>query len=435
MTAKRPLPGELEPIERASQDELRALQLQRLQWSLKHAYDDVPHYRQAFDAKGVRPSDLKSLADLAKFPFTVKSDLRNTYPFGMFAVPRERVARIHASSGTTGKPTVVGYTLKDIDTWADLVARSIRAAGGRPGDMVHVAYGYGLFTGGLGAHYGAERAGCTVIPMSGGQTEKQVQLILDLKPNIIMVTPSYMQVLIEELNRQGIDPRSTSLEIGIFGAEPWTEAMRHEIETNAGIDAVDIYGLSEVMGPGVASECIETKDGPVIWEDHFYPEIIDPESGEVLPDGEEGELVFTTLTKEALPVIRYRTRDLTRLLPPTARAMRRMGKIVGRSDDMLIIRGVNLFPTQIEELVLKHGQLSGQYQLVVTREGNLDAVEVRCELLPAHAEADRAAVAVALRQRIKTLIGITTAVTVGLPDSLERTLVGKARRVIDQRRK
>ncbi|MEO8527249.1 MAG: phenylacetate--CoA ligase PaaK [Caldimonas sp.] len=435
MTAKRPVPGELEPIERASQDELRALQLQRLQWSLKHAYDKVPHYRQAFDAKGVHPSDLKSLADLARFPFTVKSDLRDSYPFGMFAVPREQVARIHASSGTTGKPTVVGYTLKDIDTWADLVARSIRAAGGRPGDMVHVAYGYGLFTGGLGAHYGAERAGCTVIPMSGGQTEKQVQLILDLKPNIIMVTPSYMQVLIEELVRQGIDPRSTGLEIGIFGAEPWTEAMRQEIEANAGIDAVDIYGLSEVMGPGVASECIETKDGPVIWEDHFYPEIIDPETGEVLPDGEEGELVFTTLTKEALPVVRYRTRDLTRLLPPTARAMRRMGKIVGRSDDMLIIRGVNLFPTQIEELVLKHGQLSGQYQLVVTREGNLDDVEVRCELLPAHAEADRAAVSAALRQRIKTLIGITTAVTVGLPDTLERTLVGKARRVIDQRRK
>lgn len=435
MTSKRPLPGELEPIERASQDELRALQLERLQWSLRHAYDNVAHYREAFDAKGVHPADLKSLADLAKFPFTVKADLRNHYPFGLFAVPRERVARLHASSGTTGKPTVVGYTLKDIDTWADLVARSIRAAGGRPGDMVHVAYGYGLFTGGLGAHYGAERAGCTVIPMSGGQTEKQVQLITDLRPNIIMVTPSYMQVLVEELVRQGIDPTSTGLEIGIFGAEPWTEAMRQEIEASAGIDAVDIYGLSEVMGPGVASECIETKDGPVIWEDHFYPEIIDPQTGEVLPDGEDGELVFTTLTKEALPVVRYRTRDLTRLLPPTARAMRRMGKIVGRSDDMLIIRGVNLFPTQIEELVLKHGQLSGQYQLVVTREGNLDDVEVRCELAPAHAEADRAAVGAALRQRIKTLIGISTAVSVGLPDSLERTLVGKARRVIDQRRK
>ena len=434
MTTKRPVPGELEPIERASQDELRALQLQRLQWSLKHAYENVPHYRQAFDAKGVRPADLKALADLAKFPFTVKSDLRNTYPFGMFAVPRERVARIHASSGTTGKPTVVGYTLKDIDTWADLVARSIRAAGGRPGDMVHIAYGYGLFTGGLGAHYGAERAGCTVIPMSGGQTEKQVQLITDLKPKIVMVTPSYMQVLIEELTRQGIDPRSTSLEVGIFGAEPWTEAMRREIETNAGIDAVDIYGLSEVMGPGVASECVETKDGPVVWEDHFYPEIIDPDTGEVLPDGEEGELVFTTLTKEAMPVVRYRTRDLTRLLPPTARAMRRMGKIVGRSDDMLIIRGVNLFPTQVEEIVLGHGQLSGQYQLVVTRDGNLDAVEVRCEMLPSHAAADRAAVAEWLRHRIKTMIGITTTVDVGVPYSLERTLVGKAKRVVDKRR-
>jgi phenylacetate-CoA ligase len=435
MTVKRPVPGELEPIERASADELRALQLQRLQWSVKHAYENVPHYRRAFDAKGLHPSDLKQLSDLARFPFTVKSDLRDNYPFGLFAVPKERVARIHASSGTTGKPTVVGYTLRDIDTWSDLVARSIRAAGGRPGDMIHVAYGYGLFTGGLGAHYGAERAGCTVIPMSGGQTEKQVQLICDLKPNIIMVTPSYMQVLIEELQRQGIDPKSTSLEVGIFGAEPWTEAMRTEIETNAGIDAVDIYGLSEVMGPGVASECIETKDGPVVWEDHFYPEIIDPETGAVLPDGEEGELVFTTLTKEALPVIRYRTRDLTRLLPPTARAMRRMGKIVGRSDDMLIIRGVNLFPTQVEELVLKHGQLSGQYQLVVTREGNLDEVRVRCEVLPAHAAVDRAALGAQLRERIKTMIGISTTVDVGLPDSLERTLVGKARRVVDQRKK
>jgi phenylacetate-CoA ligase len=433
MTVRQPSPGELEPIERASRDELRALQLERMQWSLKHAYDNVPHYRRAFDAKGVRPEDLRELADLAKFPFTVKSDLRDHYPFGLFAVPRERVARIHASSGTTGKPTVVGYTLADIDTWANLVARSIRAAGGRPGDMVHIAYGYGLFTGGLGAHYGAERAGCTVIPMSGGQTEKQVQLIMDLKPKIIMVTPSYMQVLIEELTRQGIDPRSTSLEVGIFGAEPWTEAMRKEIETNAAIDAVDIYGLSEVMGPGVASECVETKDGPVVWEDHFYPEIIDPDTGAVLADGEEGELVFTTLTKEALPVIRYRTRDLTRLLPPTARAMRRMGKIVGRSDDMLIIRGVNLFPTQVEEIVLGHGQLSGQYQLVVTREGSLDAVEVRCEMLPAHATGDRAAVAEWLRHRIKTMIGITTAVDVGLPDTLERTLVGKARRVIDRR--
>ncbi len=435
MTTKHPLPGELEPIERASLDELRALQLSRLRWSLGHAYENVAHYRRAFDAAGVRPDDLKSLADLARFPFTVKGDLRDNYPFGMLAVPRERLARVHASSGTTGKPTVVGYTLKDIDTWSDLVARSIRAAGGRPGDMVHVAYGYGLFTGGLGAHYGAERAGCTVIPMSGGQTEKQVQLILDLEPQIIMITPSYMQVLIEQLVRQGVDPASTSLEVGIFGAEPWTEAMRKEIETNAGIDAVDIYGLSEVMGPGVASECVETKDGPVVWEDHFYPEIVDPETGAVLADGEEGELVFTTLTKEALPVIRYRTRDLTRLLPPTARSMRRMGKIVGRSDDMLIIRGVNLFPTQVEEIVLGHGRLSGQYQLVVTREGNLDAVEVRCEMLPAHAGDDRAAIADWLRHRIKSMIGITTTVDVGLPDTLERTLVGKARRVVDQRKK
>jgi phenylacetate-CoA ligase len=434
MTVKTPQPGDLESIERASRDELQALQLERMKWSLQHAYDNVAHYRQAFESNGVHPRDLKSLADLAKFPFTTKKDLRDNYPFGLFAVPREKVMRIHASSGTTGKPTVVGYTAQDISTWADLVARSIRAAGGRPGDMVHIAYGYGLFTGGLGAHYGAERAGCTVIPMSGGQTEKQVQLICDFKPQIIMVTPSYMQVLIEELTRQGIDPRSTGLQVGIFGAEPWTEAMRAEIERNAGIDAVDIYGLSEVMGPGVASECIETKDGPVIWEDHFYPEIIDPVTGAVLPDGEEGELVFTTLSKQALPVIRYRTRDLTRLLPPTARSMRRMGKIVGRSDDMLIIRGVNLFPTQIEEIVLKQGQLSGQYQLVVTREGNLDSVEVRCEVLPG-VTAEREAIATWLRERIKALIGITTTVNVGVPDSIERTLVGKARRVIDQRKK
>jgi len=434
MTVKTPQPGDLEAIERASRDELQALQLERLQWSLQHAYDNVAHYRRSFEERGVHPRDLKSLADLAKFPFTTKKDLRDNYPFGLFAVPRENVVRIHASSGTTGKPTVVGYTAQDISTWADLVARSIRAAGGRPGDMVHVAYGYGLFTGGLGAHYGAERAGCTVIPMSGGQTEKQVQLICDFKPQIIMVTPSYMQVLIEELTRQGIDPRSTGLQVGIFGAEPWTEAMRAEIERNAGIDAVDIYGLSEVMGPGVASECIETKDGPVIWEDHFFPEIIDPATGEVLPDGAEGELVFTTLSKEALPVIRYRTRDLTRLLPPTARSMRRMGKIVGRSDDMLIIRGVNLFPTQIEEIVLKQGQLSGQYQLVVTREGNLDAVEVRCEVLPG-VTTEREAIAAWLRERIKALIGITTTVSVGVPDSIERTLVGKAKRVIDQRKK
>ena len=436
MPVKQPRPSDLEPIEGASRDELLALQLERLRWTLRHAYDHVPHYRRAFDAKGVHPDDLKSLADLAKFPFTAKKDLRDNYPFGMFAVPREQVVRVHASSGTTGKPTVVGYTQKDIDTWADLVARSIRAAGGRRGDIVHVAYGYGLFTGGLGAHYGAERMGCTVIPMSGGQTEKQVQLITDFRPDIIMVTPSYMQVIVEEMRRQGIDPRESSLQVGIFGAEPWTEAMRRDIEQSAGIDAVDIYGLSEVMGPGVANECIETKDGPVIWEDHFYPEIIHPETGEVLPDGEEGELVFTTLTKEALPVVRYRTRDLTRLLPPTARSMRRMGKIVGRSDDMLIIRGVNVFPTQIEELILQHGSLGGQYQLVVTREGTLDEVEVRCELLPQFVSGDdREAVGRALQHRIKTMVGVSCRVDVGLPDSIERTLVGKARRVIDKRPK
>ncbi len=438
MPAKTPEPGSLEPIETASQDELAALQLQRLKWTLRHAYDNVAHYRQAFDAQGVHPDDLKSLQDLARFPFTTKKDLRENYPFGMFAVPREQVVRIHASSGTTGKPTVVGYTRQDIDTWADLVARSIRAAGGRPGDMVHVAYGYGLFTGGLGAHYGAERLGCTVVPMSGGQTEKQVQLITDFRPDIIMVTPSYMQVIIEEMQRQGIDPRSSSISIGIFGAEPWTEAMRHDIEVRAGIDAVDIYGLSEVMGPGVASECIESKDGPVVWEDHFYPEIIDPDTGEVRPydpakGTEEGELVFTTLSKQALPVIRYRTRDLTRLLPPTSRSMRRMDKIVGRSDDMLIIRGVNVFPTQIEELVLKQGQLSGQYQLVVSRSGSLDELQVLVELQPDHARAGRDQVAAELQSRIKTLVGVSATVSVGAPDSIERTLVGKARRVIDKR--
>jgi phenylacetate-CoA ligase len=434
MPVKHPAPGDLEPIERASRDELQALQLKRLQWTLQHAYDHVPHYRQAFDAKGVHPSDCKTLADLAKFPFTAKADLRANYPFGLFAVPRDQIVRIHASSGTTGKPTVVGYTQGDIDRWADLVARSIRAAGGRRGDMVHVSYGYGLFTGGLGAHYGAERLGCTVIPMSGGQTEKQVQLIEDFKPDIIMVTPSYMQVIVEEFRRQGKDPSAMSVKVGIFGAEPWTEEMRRDIERSAGIEAVDIYGLSEVMGPGVASECVETKDGPVIWEDHFYPEIIDPHTGEVLPDGSDGELVFTTLTKEALPVIRYRTRDLTRLLPPTARSMRRMGKIVGRSDDMLIIRGVNLFPTQIEELVLQQGQLSGHYQLVVSRDGHLDEVLVRCEIQPAFASSDRAPLARELQHRIKTLIGVSTRVEVLDPDGIERSL-GKARRVIDTRPK
>jgi phenylacetate-CoA ligase len=434
MPVTQPAPGDLDPIERASRDELQALQLQRLKKTLQHAYDNVPHYRQAFDAKGVHPSDCKTLADLAKFPFTAKADLRANYPFGLFAVPRDQIVRLHASSGTTGKPTVVGYTQGDIDRWADLVARSIRAAGGRRGDMVHVSYGYGLFTGGLGAHYGAEKLGCTVIPMSGGQTEKQVQLIEDFKPDIIMVTPSYMQVIVEEFRRQGKDPSAMSVQVGIFGAEPWTEQMRADIERSAGIDAVDIYGLSEVMGPGVASECVETKDGPVIWEDHFYPEIIDPHTGEVLPDGSEGELVFTTLTKEALPVIRYRTRDLTRLLPPTARSMRRMGKIVGRSDDMLIIRGVNLFPTQIEELVLQQGQLSGHYQLVVSRDGHLDEVLVRCEIQPAFASSDRAALARELQHRIKTLIGVSTRVEVLDPDGIERSL-GKARRVIDTRPK
>ena len=436
MTVKHPAPGDLEPIEQASRDEITALQLQRLQATLQHAYDHVPHYRKAFDARGVHPGDLKQLSDLSKFPFTVKNDLRQNYPFGMFAVPRSQVARIHASSGTTGKPTVVGYTRNDIDTWARLVARSIRAAGGRAGDSIHIAYGYGLFTGGLGAHYGAELAGCTVIPMSGGQTERQVQLIHDFQPDIIMVTPSYMQVIIEEFARQGLNPRESSLKVGIFGAEPWTEAMRRDIEGKTGMDAVDIYGLSEVMGPGVASECIEAKDGPVIWEDHFYPEIVNPDTGEVLPDGEEGELVFTSLTKEALPIIRYRTRDLTRLLRPTARSFRRMGKIVGRSDDMLIIRGVNVFPTQIEEVVLQHPRLSGMYQIHVNRQGPLDQVDVHCEWRHSEqgfSQSDIDEVAAWLQHRIKTLVGISTQVSVMAPESIERTLTGKARRVIDSR--
>jgi phenylacetate-CoA ligase len=436
MVQRTPSPGELEPIERASRDELQALQLERLQWSLRHAYDKVPHYRKAFDAAGVHPQDLKSLADLAKFPFTEKKTLRDNYPFGLFAVPREQVVRVHASSGTTGRPTVVGYTKKDIDTWADVVARSIRAAGGRAGDMVHVAYGYGLFTGGLGAHYGAERLGCTVIPMSGGQTEKQVQLICDFQPSIIMVTPSYMLNIVEEFKRQGRDPAASSLKVGIFGAEPWTDAMRRTIEAEAGLDAVDIYGLSEVMGPGVASECIESKDGPVIWEDHFYPEIIDPDTGEVLPDGEEGELVFTSLTKEALPVVRYRTRDLTRLLAPTSRSMRRMGRITGRSDDMLIIRGVNVFPSQIEELVLKMPALAPQYQLVVARDGHLDTLEVIAELRDdTHTQDSIDALAGELRHCIKTHVGVTARVTLVPPLGIERTLTGKARRVVDKRPK
>ena len=434
MPVTRPSPGDLEAIERASRDEISALQLSRMQATLRRAYINVPHYRKAFDAKGVHPSDLKQLSDLSKFPFTVKADLRDNYPFGLFAVPRAEVARIHASSGTTGKPTVVGYTKKDIDTWADLVARSIRAAGGRRGDMVHIAYGYGLFTGGLGAHYGAERAGCTVIPMSGGQTERQVQLIQDFKPDLIMVTPSYMQVIIEQYVRQGLDPARSSLKVGIFGAEPWTEAMRRDIETKAGLDAVDIYGLSEVMGPGVASECIESKDGPVIWEDHFYPEIINPDTGALVADGEEGELVFTSLTREAMPVIRYRTRDLTRLLPPTSRSMRRMGKIVGRSDDMMIIRGVNVFPTQVEEIVLAHERLSGLYQLHVSREGLLDQVEIHCEVRSGPVtEGDREEIARWIAHRVKTLVGISTRVRVFDPDSIERTLTGKARRVVDTR--
>ncbi|QYF95816.1 phenylacetate--CoA ligase [Massilia sp. PAMC28688] len=436
MVQRIPAPGDLEPIETASRDELQALQLERMRWSLRHAYDNVAHYKAAFDAAGVHPDDLKSLADLARFPFTDKKTLRDNYPFGLFAVPRQQVVRIHASSGTTGKATVVGYTQNDIDTWASVVARSIRAAGGRAGDMVHVSYGYGLFTGGLGAHYGAERLGCTVIPMSGGQTEKQVQLICDFEPSIIMVTPSYMLNIIEEFRRQGLDPAASSLKVGIFGAEPWTNAMRSEIEQGAGIDAVDIYGLSEVMGPGVASECIESKDGPVIWEDHFYPEIIDPVTGEVLPDGEEGELVFTSLTKEALPIIRYRTRDLTRLLPATSRSMRRIDKITGRSDDMLIIRGVNVFPTQIEELILKMPQLAPHYQLTVSRDGHLDSMAVTAELRDdGQAPAAAQALARELEHHIKTFVGITTRVTLVPPGGIDRTLTGKAKRVFDQRPK
>jgi phenylacetate-CoA ligase len=439
MTVKHPSPGDLEPIETASRDEISALQLERMQWSVRHAYDKVPHHRQAFDAKGVHPDDLKTLADLAKFPFMTKTDLRDNYPFGLFAVPREQVVRLHASSGTTGKSIVVGYTLQDIDNWANLMARSIRASGGRAGDMVHNAYGYGMFTGGLGAHYGAERLGCTVIPMSGGQTERQVQQIVDFQPQIIMVTPSYSLVIAEEFERLGITPDQISLKIGIFGAEPWGEGMRGEIERKLGIDAIDIYGLTEVMGPGVACECIESKDGPVVWEDHFYPEIVNPETGEVVADGEDGELVFTSLTKQAFPVIRYRTRDLTRLLPPTSRAFRRMGKISGRSDDMLIVRGVNVFPTQIEEQIMRDQQLSGNYQILLTRDGHLDNVEVRCEvqrelsqsLSPSQIET----ISKELQHHIKTNIGISTRVSVMGYDSIPRTQTGKARRVIDERPK
>ncbi|RPH41161.1 MAG: phenylacetate--CoA ligase [Burkholderiales bacterium] len=424
----------LDPIETASVDELRALQLERLRWSLAHAYENVAHYRKKFDDVGAHPSDLKSLSDLAKFPFTTKSDLRDTYPFGMFAVPRERVVRIHASSGTTGKPTVVGYTARDIDTWANLAARSIRAAGARPGDMVHVSYGYGLFTGGLGAHYGAERLGLTVVPFGGGQTEKQVQLITDFKPTIIMVTPSYMLAIADEFDRQGLDPIASSLRLGIFGAEPWTNEMRREIEARMGIDAVDIYGLSEVMGPGVANECLETKDGPTIWEDHFYPEIVNPETGEPVADGEQGELVFTSLTKEALPIVRYRTRDLTRLLPGTARTMRRMQKITGRSDDMMIIRGVNVFPSQIEELILQRPLLAPHYVCEIDKDGPLDRLTVRVELKAGeHTDGSAAAGArAALEHAIKSLIGVSCRVKVEPTNAIERS-VGKARRVIDRR--
>lgn len=433
MPARTPSPGDLEPIERCGRDELRALQLQRLKWSLLHAYDNVPHYRRKFEAHGVHPDDLRSLEDLVRFPFTTKQDLRESYPFGMFAVARDQIVRIHASSGTTGKPTVVGYTRNDIDTWSHLMARSIRASGGRPGDIVHVAYGYGLFTGGLGAHYGAERLGCTVVPMSGGQTEKQVQLIQDFAPSIIMVTPSYMLTLIDEMEKQGIDPAGCSLQVGIFGAEPWTQGVREAIEKRAGIDAVDIYGLSEVMGPGVANECIESKDGPVIWEDHFYPEIVDPQSGQALPDGTPGELVFTSLTKEALPVIRYRTRDLTRLLPPTSRSMRRMEKITGRSDDMLIIRGVNVFPSQIEELICKLPALAPHYLLIVDKDGHLDTLTVRVELDPAMRYADRDTVARELGHHIKSYIGVSARVEVVEPKAIERVTIGKAKRVVDKR--
>jgi phenylacetate-CoA ligase len=422
----------LDPVERVSVDELRALQLGRLQWSLRHAYDNVPHYRAAFEAAGVHPGDCRELADLARFPFTTKADLRDNYPFGMFAVRRGQVSRVHASSGTTGRPTVVGYTADDIATWSAVMARSIRAAGGRPGDRVHVAYGYGLFTGGLGAHYGAEALGCTVIPVSGGMTERQVLLIKDFEPDVIMVTPSYMLAVVDEMERQGVDPRRTSLKVGIFGAEPWTDDMRRELEGRLDMHAVDIYGLSEVMGPGVAQECVETKDGLHIWEDHFYPEVVDPLTDEVLPDGEKGELVFTSLTKQATPVVRYRTRDLTRLLPGTARPMRRMEKVTGRSDDMIILRGVNLFPTQVEELILRTPELSPHFQCVLRRDGRLDSMTVRVERRPlaSPAEGDRAGATLA--GLVKASIGVTVDVEVVEPDGIERS-VGKMRRIVDER--
>jgi len=427
--------ADLDPIEIASRDEIAALQLDRLKWSLRHAYENVPMYRQRFDAAGVHPDDLKSLADLAKFPFTVKQDLRDNYPFGLFAVPRERIVRIHGSSGTTGKPTVVGYTQTDIGNWADLVARSMRASGTRPGDIVHVAYGYGLFTGGLGAHYGATRLGCTVVPVSGGMTPRQVMLIQDFKPTTIMVTPSYMLNILDEFRRQGVDPRGCSLEVGIFGAEPWTNAMRKEVEDAFDMHAVDIYGLSEVMGPGVANECVETKDGLHIWEDHFYPEVIDPNTGEPVADGELGELVFTTLTKEGLPMIRYRTRDLTRLMPGTARSMRRMEKITGRSDDMIILRGVNVFPTQVEELLLATEGLAPHFQIELVRAGRMDGMRVHCECLPETAAHDaRQAAAKALGKKIKDTVGISVEVVVADPGGVARS-EGKAQRVVDRRPK
>jgi phenylacetate-CoA ligase len=427
---------ELDPIEVASRDEIAALQLARLRATLRHAYGRVAHYREAFDRARVHPEDLRELTDLGRFPFTTKDDLRRHYPFGMFALPRRDIVRIHASSGTTGKPTVVGYTRRDLEVWAEVCARCIRASGGRAGDIVHVVYGYGLFTGGLGAHYGAERLGCTVVPMSGGMTERQVQLIEDFRPDIIMVTPSYLLAIADEFERQGRDPGTSALRIGICGAEPWTEAMRREIETRFALDALDIYGLSEVIGPGVANECIETKDGAVLWEDHFYPEIIDPESGAVLPEGEMGELVLTSLTKEALPVIRYRTRDRTRLLPPTARSMRRMDRIAGRTDDMLIIRGVNLFPTQVEELILAEGCFAPHYYLEVTRETHLDALAVHVEISADAAATDevRDAASRSLARHLKSYIGITARVVVNPAGTIERS-VGKARRVLDKRGK
>ena len=424
---------ELEPIEIASRDEIAALQLQRLRWSVRHAYDNVPSYRAKFDAAGVHPDDVKTLADLAKFPFTAKHDLRDAYPFGMFALPMERIARVHASSGTTGQPTVVGYSAADIDTWAHLVARSIRAAGGRRGMMAHVAYGYGLFTGGLGAHYGAEKLGCTVVPVSGGMTERQVRLIEDFRPDIIMVTPSYMLAILDAYRAAGLDPRASSLKVGIFGAEPWTNAMRLEIESAFDMHAVDIYGLSEVIGPGVSMECVETKDGLHIWEDHFYPEVIDPETGAVLPDGEMGELVFTSLTKEALPIIRYRTRDLTRLLPGTARSMRRMEKVTGRSDDMIILRGVNVFPTQIEEQILQCGGLAPHFLLEIERRDRLDVLTAIVEARPDAADAaERAAQAEALAHRVKETVGVSIFVKVVDPGAVKRS-EGKAKRVSDLR--